>query len=533
MVCRVQLSYPRLIVASRRAWSLYQQRRWLTSSRGGSDDDSDCGSSSKKRLDSGKVYNESLGKYQETYPTSPSAENYLSSAQFQEFKNLAKRLRSCAKQGDFVGTMAVLRMIDERGYERNSHINLHLMEVFGANNRWRDALKIFNGTENPTKHHFSYILSLLGKMGRVEEALGIYHKAKRMRILMSVVMYNALLLAFAKTADEASANKVLQQMSEDGVRPTESTYNTMINLYARKKDSAGARRFFDKMVAENIPITTVTFNALLYAFVNAGELDEALKMFEQMVDHKPLAAEVAANEIGRLEAIVGAIVQSKQIRPTIQTFATMITAFARAQQLDNANALFARLKRSGIPLNTVVYNAMIDAHVRIQKLEDAHYLLGEMRVQGIRANTFSYTTLMFGFAKARKHSAVEELFEEMRRYGISMNAAPYNALALAHIFAREYQRAREVLVTMAVDPDHFTLGLRKSAGLEGESEQIIALANANLHEQVAEVFQSTNSAGIVLSERAVAFATRSLIILQEPNSDNREVSTSEDKQKTK
>mmetsp|Transcript_8202 Transcript_8202/g.24687 ORF Transcript_8202/g.24687 Transcript_8202/m.24687 type:complete len:528 (+) Transcript_8202:111-1694(+) len=517
-----------LKLARKGAWAS-QQRRRLSSSWGHNGDgrggvgDGTGGRSHDNRSD---------GCANESSERRSSFGKGTSYARLKEFKDLAKRLRSCAKQGDIAGTMTILRVIDERGFERNDRIVLHLMEAMGANKRWRDALSIFNGIERPTEYQFSYILALLGRMGRVEEALGIYHRAKRLRTPMSVVMYNSLLLGFAKTADDASAGKILQQMAEDGVKPTESTYNTMINLYARKKDPKGARRIFDRMMAEHVSITTVTFNALLYAFVNAGELNEALELFELMVDHKSPAAGAAADDISRREAIVDAIVQSKHIRPTVQTFSTMITAFARAQQLDDAVSLFTRLKLTGIPLNVVVYNALIDAHVRTKKLEEASYLLGEMRVQGIKATTHSYTTVMFGFAKARDHKVVEELFEEMRRYGVPMNAVPYNALALAYIFAEEYQSAREVLVTMAVDPDPFTLGLRKSAGLEGESEQIIALADANLHEQVVHLFESASNSGTVLSERAATYAARSLIILQDVKDEADDNLTDKGKQKS-
>lgn len=287
-----------------------------------------------------------------------------------------------------------------------------------------------------------------------------------------------------------------------------SKRNEYLNLSV---NVTGANRVVEEMIDRKIPVTTQTLNTMLHVFVNSGDLIGAVNLFSRMLRQGPQsaistkAAGATGEACARLDTIVEMLLQDGKLTPSLHTFATLLTAFARASMPDHAVAIVQRLKLSGLRLNIVVYNALIHALVKSGRLEQARDVLVEMRVSGVPPDTISYGSILFGYAFEADPKSTKDLLDEMMERKMKPTTDNFNAIALALINCGSFQLAREALLSQPQPPNKYTEMLRECAGLEGESKQIIALVKRRKYLFAVQIFEQATNRGVdLLQDAAIA-----------------------------
>ena len=70
----------------------------------------------------------------------------------------------------------------------------------------------------------------------VEKVEELFAEVKRNRIPLTPILYNSLIVAYSKTGQAVNAEKVMEEMREEGLKPDVVTYTTVIDAYKRVKN---------------------------------------------------------------------------------------------------------------------------------------------------------------------------------------------------------------------------------------------------------------------------------------------------------
>jgi len=109
---------------------------------------------------------------------------------------------------------------------------------------------------------------------------------------------------------------------------------------------------------------------------------------------------------------------------------TMIRNCAASHDLAGAMNVFQGLRRSGVELNSVVYNTVLDACVECHDLKAAEAWIGQMKLAGT-ADVVSYNTVIKAYLQNDNCDKARVLMEEMKDKGLKPNHVTFNELVHA------------------------------------------------------------------------------------------------------
>jgi len=181
---------------------------------------------------------------------------------------------------------------------------------------------------------------------------------------------------------------------------------------------------------------------------------------------------------------------------------TMIRSCAAEQNLQGAKSVFESLERSGVAMNSVIYNTVLDACVECRDLKAAESWMENTRAAGM-ADVVSFNILIKahlhngGFVKARR------LMEEMKKQGLQPNRVTFNELINAmvskggdkgHAGRKEMWNIVEEMKKADVKPNQVTISiLLKSLNYYSASGEIMSTMDLidNMDEPMDEVLLSS------------------------------------------
>lgn len=256
----------------------------------------------------------------------------------------------------------------------------------------------------------------------------------------TIQAFNLWIHSLAKLPDQGpQAEAVMQQMLDLGIEPNVVTYTSVIDAYSRTKKGAheAERVLFAGLekqgVEGNLHVSSVTCDAVLNAWAQQGTLD---------------AAERAYLILQRMEYL-----QSKDIKPSTHSYATVMNGFAKCGDAERVEAILLNLlkqagKKDSIEVDTVVFNVAINAW---QNSKDpragskARALLNQMEelsaTFATKPDIVSYNSAISAWAGSghvNAASQAEKLLQKMQKEALESDDAPkpntisYNAVLHAH-----------------------------------------------------------------------------------------------------
>ncbi|KAF5455408.1 hypothetical protein F2P56_024985 [Juglans regia] len=334
-------------------------------------------------------------------------------------------LRELGNRGDCSKAIRCFEFAVRRERRRNEQGKLasSMISVLGRLGKVELARMVFETARNEgygnTVYAYSALISAYGRNGCCDEAILVFELMKKFGLLPNLVTYNAVIDACGKGGVEfRRVMQIFDEMLRNGVQPDRITYNSLLAVCSRGGLWEVARNLVTEMVERGIDQDTVTYNTLLDAVCKGGQMDLADEIMSEM--------------------------PAKNILPNVVTYSTMVDGYARAGRLEEALGLFNEMKFLAIRLDRVSYNTLLSIYAKLGRFEEALNVCREMENCGIKKDVVTYNALLGGYGKLGKYDEVRRMFKVMKAEHVSPNLLTYSTLIDVLSKGGLYREAMEV-----------------------------------------------------------------------------------------
>ncbi|KAI0650527.1 hypothetical protein C8Q79DRAFT_1116133 [Trametes meyenii] len=268
------------------------------------------------------------------------------------------------------------------------------------------------------------------------------------------------LLIHATSRAKRDPSPILQALQHDGVALPDRVALTAVKTLARIGSYAAA----DKILASVSPEVTNKVghrrlrpdyhSTALFLASRQGKIDEAEEFYNTLADWNKAdvddqAAYLHAYAVaGKPERVVELFHQlfpstfnqpSKQPRPNLVHYTTVMFAHSQVGDLDGVNLWLQELSRAGLRPDLYVYSIILQSFAAQGDVESMSSLLDQMRDSGIQPSFIIYTTLITTLANRRDPMAAERVFKRAVDEGVTPDRRMVSALMNAYVESGSWQ----------------------------------------------------------------------------------------------
>ncbi|KAL9238131.1 hypothetical protein vseg_012601 [Gypsophila vaccaria] len=237
------------------------------------------------------------------------------------------------------------------------------------------------------------------------------------------VVQSSLVHMYVKCCRLGDAHTVLDEIPE----PDVVTFSAMIAGYARNGNVGAAKELFHDMGKSGLEANLVSWNGLIAGFNQSGVYLEAVSAFRDMhskgvqADGSSFSSVLAA--IADLEDLnVGVQVHDYVIKrgfmSDVWIVSALVNMYGKCRCVSEMKLVFDQLGY----MDSGSCNALATGLARNGLVDDALALFKRMRKHGMDLNVVSWTSMVSGCSQNGKDMEALELFKDMQLAGVKPNA---------------------------------------------------------------------------------------------------------------
>mmetsp|Transcript_102450 Transcript_102450/g.208563 ORF Transcript_102450/g.208563 Transcript_102450/m.208563 type:complete len:955 (+) Transcript_102450:134-2998(+) len=211
---------------------------------------------------------------------------------------------------------------------------------------------------------------------RFDRVWTVYEEMLSEKLQFSIVTYNALIDACARSCDMGRVQNLLQEMASQDIEPNMITYSTIVKGYCQDNRLDEAFELLDNMKkTANLLPDEITYNTLLDGCARNGLFDRGIGILEEM--------------------------QADGVTPSNFTLSVLAKLCTRSRKHDQAFALCEEIaQKYNFKLNVHVYNNLIVACTGQHDMRRALDTFEQMLRERVRPDTRTYMLMLRGGIQA-------------------------------------------------------------------------------------------------------------------------------------
>nr|XP_043618264.1 pentatricopeptide repeat-containing protein At5g50280, chloroplastic [Erigeron canadensis] len=264
---------------------------------------------------------------------------------------------------------------------------------------------------------YSTLFPVLGRAKMGDKVLILFDNLPNSVEFKQVHVFNSAISALSDCGRYDEAWELFEIMDRHNIEPDHVTCSIMITIMRRKGNSAkDAWEFFEILNMRGLKWSLEVMGALIKSFCDEGLKKEAL--------------------------IIQLEMEKKGVASNAIIYNTIINAYSKSDQIEEAEGLFAEMKAKGIMPTTASYNILMDAYSRRMQPEVIEKLMQEMEETGLQPDVKSFTCLISAYGRQKKMSDMAaDAFLKMRKFGIKPTSHSYTALIHAYSISGWHEKA--------------------------------------------------------------------------------------------
>eukprot|EP00397_Hematodinium_sp_SG-2012_P004643 GEMP01004655.1.p1 GENE.GEMP01004655.1~~GEMP01004655.1.p1 ORF type:complete len:1075 (+),score=252.38 GEMP01004655.1:158-3382(+) len=207
---------------------------------------------------------------------------------------------------------------------------------------------------------------------RIDRVWTVYKEMKQYGIELSIVTFNTLIDACARTSSMRQVKQLLEDMKERQIRPNVITYSTMLKGHCQEGNVHMGFAILQQMKKETkLRPDEIMFNSLLDGCAQQNLVDKALSLVDEM--------------------------EEANVKPSNFTVSILVKLMNRARRLDDAFELCDSITtKYNFPPNVHVYTNLIQACIHHRQLPRALGVLDQMIDNKVYPDGRTYTVIIRG-----------------------------------------------------------------------------------------------------------------------------------------
>ncbi|KAF9985219.1 hypothetical protein BGZ75_003239 [Mortierella antarctica] len=337
--------------------------------------------------------------------------------------------------------------------------------------RYEDADRIIELFHNdaalfnlaPSVRSYNIMIRGLAAQGQIKAAQQIYTdmRTEILPLRPNVATYSTLMSLYAKRGMQNEADRILDQMFKDGVKPNMWIFNSVIKRCVNRKDYAGARKVMSMIGDSEMKPDVVTYSTLIDGYARDGNQEAIAEIQTEMAANQiyPNARTITStikvfsrsgfdSDIdGQLEAVLQSLPQEEMRE---HTFGVLMNVYGKRKDLSAAMGIFNHMKSKGRPINDVIVNSLLDAYVRSDQFPTAIKVFHEhFTARHTRPSTsWTYNIMITGCCKQGDLHNALHYYHEMNNFHIAPDAVVFSRLVQLYLEHHQLDNAHRMLRLM-------------------------------------------------------------------------------------
>lgn len=379
---------------------------------------------------------------------------------------------------------------------------------------------------------YSSIIRGFGKDKKLTPAMALYDWLKRKgketdsSFGPNLFIYNSLLGAMKQSENFNDFEKVINDMSANGMRPNVVTYNSLMGIYIEQRRELEALQLFKEMPQKGVSPSPATYSTVLYAYRRLEDGFGALSFFTETIK-KYQKGEIGKDsdedwksELDKLENFTIRIcyqvmrrwlvasenlstellrllieMDKAGLQPGHAEYERLMWACTREEHFVVAKELYTRIREMNSDIGLSVCNHAIWLMGKARKWWTALEIYEDLLDKGPKPNNLSYELMISHFnvllSAARKKGIWKwgvRLLNKMEEKGLKPGSREWNSVLVACSKASETSAAIEIFKRMVEQGEKPTI-ISYGALLS-------ALEKGKLYDEALRVWKHMTKVGI-------------------------------------
>lgn len=293
-----------------------------------------------------------------------------------------------------------------------------------------------------------------------------------------VITYSTLMGHYTRKGLHDEADKILDEMFRDGVKPNMWIFNSVVKRFVDKKDFAGARKVMVLMKESKLKPDVVTYSTLIDGYAQEGneaaiaQIQSEMAFNEIYPNEKTITstinvfarADLEGDIDSRLEAVLKSLPEGEMNDPT---FGVLMNIYGKRKDMAAAMGIYRHIISKGRLVNDHIINSLLDGYVRAGEVPTANKIFYEhFTVHKNRpTNSMTYSIMITGCCQQGNLTDALYYYREMTNFNIEPDTVVYSRLIQLYLQHHQLDNAQQMLrrmrdAKMAVSVHTFTMIMR-------------------------------------------------------------------------
>ncbi|KAG7015445.1 Pentatricopeptide repeat-containing protein, partial [Cucurbita argyrosperma subsp. argyrosperma] len=285
---------------------------------------------------------------------------------------------------------------------------------------------------------YNNLISGFLNLENLEKANELFDELKERCLVYDGVVNATFMDWFFNRGKEKEAMESYKSLLDRQFKMIPATCNVLLEVLLKHGKKTEAWTLFDQMLDNHTPpnfqaVNSDTFNIMVNECFKLGKFSEAVETFRKVGTQpksRPFAMDVAGynNIIGRFceQGMMGdaetffAELCSKSLSPDVPTHRTLIEAYLKIEQIDDALRVFNRMVDVGLRVVASFGNRVFGELIKNGKVVDCAQILTKMGERDPKPDPTCYDVVIRGLCNEGALDASRELLDQIMRYGIGL-----------------------------------------------------------------------------------------------------------------
>ncbi|KAG1362207.1 putative Pentatricopeptide repeat-containing protein, mitochondrial [Cocos nucifera] len=260
-----------------------------------------------------------------------------------------------------------------------------------------------------------------------QDAELLFDEIMRTEVLPVDIVFNIMISALCTEGKFSVACHLMDKMSRE-VAPNLASYSIIINAHCKHGDIDLAFGALNQMVEQGFKPTVAIYDSIRGCLCSAKMLKEATLTFNRMLEAGVTPDEVVYTMPFNCYSKMGKAVDACHLFDEMVTYAILINGHIRLGEIDHAIQLFNQMNEDGYTPDKFSYNTLIKGFCLAGRVIEALSLSQMMQKKGLFPSKVAFDKLVESVILDHSSDLAVKLFEEMLSHGYVPWCRNYNRL---------------------------------------------------------------------------------------------------------